>query len=74
VAAACRAAGPTSAPPDDGATNVTADAVECRQVAHDRVQNLPAVRSGQTTYIPGGPAPYYQACMKERGYDTYPPY
>ena len=74
TAAACNAAGPTSVPPRNGTGDATADAAECRQIAYDRVQNLPAVRSGQTTYIPGGPAPYYQSCMKQRGYDTYPPY
>lgn len=71
---ACSAAGPGVAPSGGSTANVAADAAECRQIAYDRVQNFPAVRSGQTTYIPGGPAPYYESCMKQRGYDTYPPY
>jgi len=73
-AAACGTPGAAPKAPGRVGADAAADAAACRQVAYDHVQNLPAVRSGQTTYIPGGPAPYYEACMKQRGYDTYPPY
>ena len=74
TAVACGTPGAIPKAPGGGGADVAADAAACRQLAYDRVQNLPAVRSGQTTYIPGGPAPYYESCMKQRGYETYPPY
>jgi hypothetical protein len=50
------------------------DARECRRIAYERVQAMPAVRSGRTTYLPGGPDPYYESCMKKRGHQNYPLY
>jgi hypothetical protein len=50
------------------------DARECRRIAYELVQAIPAVRSGRTTYLPGGPDPYYESCMTKRGHQNYPPY
>ncbi len=52
--------------------DVERNAADCRQIAYERVQNLPAVRSGKTAYIPGGASPYYQSCMKQRGFWAFP--
>jgi hypothetical protein len=54
--------------------DIDSNALDCRRIAYETVQNLPAVRSGRTTYIPGGAAPYYETCMQERGFTSYPPY
>ena len=75
VLAAC-GGGPAPSAPQTSApmADVEASAAECRSIAQDRVQNLPAVRSGRTVYVQGGPSPYYDSCMRERGFSAFPPY
>ena len=58
----------------NSAISLADDARECRRIAYERVQATPAVRSGRTTYLPDGPRPYYESCMKKRGHENYPPY
>jgi len=66
------------APPAGAASgvdrNAAADAEACRKIAYDRVQNIPAVRSGQTSYVLGAGEDFYAACMEDRGHATFPPY
>ncbi len=77
--------GPALAAGDDGkneiaggsdyrATQIAIDAAECRRNAEETVRNMPAVRSGRTSYLPEGGRPYYESCMADRGHETYPPY
>ena len=71
--ASCGAQSPSLAPTLPAADAETA-AVQCRQIAYDRVRNTPAVRSGRASGTQEGPRPYYESCMTARGFKSFPPY
>jgi predicted small lipoprotein YifL len=64
----------TSTEPLPPAAAVDEAASQCRQVAYDRVRNLPSIRSGRATTTQEGPRPYYESCMVDRGFASYPPF
>ena len=56
------------------AISLADDARECRRIAYERVQAIPAVRSGRVSSMPYMARSYYESCMTKRGHENYPPY
>jgi len=62
--AACAAPEPVLPPSGDRAAAEAA----CRAEARERFNDIAAVKSGQTVYVPGAEEAFFNACMRGRGY------